>query len=48
MSEVRQQTQGGHRGVKIQASGEANGGQQREEFTLRDFKNIEHVCSNSQ
>ena len=43
MAEARQQSKDSDGGVEIQSCGEADGGQQREEFAGRNFEDVEHL-----
>src|SRR5579871_3736882 len=47
MSEASQQSENGHRRVKIQSGGEADRGQQSKQFTGRNLENVEHFCLES-
>ncbi len=42
MAEAGQQAEDGDGGVEIESGGEADGGQQGEQFRGRDFEDVEH------
>jgi hypothetical protein len=42
MSYARQQAQGGHSGIEVQARGEGDSGHQGEQFVRRDLQQVEH------